>query len=73
MHRFDEQFILRDAYRKMRTNEARAATGEGLRELKRSQPSMKQRLAQSLLASAERLEPAGDPVPLTRKRMWNVL
>jgi hypothetical protein len=54
MQRFDEQFILKEVSRRMRANEAHAAMA---RELKRAKPSLRQRLAWSLVGLAERLEP----------------
>ncbi len=59
MHRFDEQFMLKEANQKMRINEARAATNYALKELRRSQPSARQRLARTLIELAIRLEPGG--------------
>lgn len=67
MHQFDEQFLLREAARKMRENEARAATDTALRELRRSQPSAKQRLARTLIGIATWLEPGSYPVYKGRK------
>lgn len=62
MHGFNEQFLLREAARKMRENEARAATDDALRELGRSQPSVRQRLAHILIEIATWLEPGSHPV-----------
>ena len=66
MH-YNEQFLLQEAARKMRENEARAATDDALRELGRSQPSAKQRLARTLIGVATRLEPGSYPVYNERK------
>ena len=41
MHRFDEQLMLREAYRKRQTNEGRAAREHALRERRRSLPSIR--------------------------------
>ncbi len=68
MHRFDEQFLLKEANRKMRLNEERAVTDYALRELKRSQPSVRQRLAHTLIELAVRLEPSSYPVRGERER-----
>lgn len=62
MHQVNEQFMLREAARKMRENEARAATDDALRQLRRSQPSARQRLAHTLVELAFRLEPSSYPV-----------
>lgn len=67
MHGFNERFLLREAARKMRENEARAATDDALRELRRSQPSAKQLLAATLVGLATRLEPSRYPVYNERK------
>ncbi len=68
MHQFNEQFMLREAARKMRENEARAATDDALRELRRSQPSARQRLAHTLVELAIRLEPSSYPARRERER-----
>ena len=68
MHRFDEQFMLKEANQKMRTNEARAATDYALKELRRSQPSARQRLAHTLIELAIRLEPGSYPIRRERER-----
>ncbi len=68
MHQVNEQFMLREAARKMRENEARAATDDALRELRRSQPSARQRLAHTLIELAIRLEPSSYPVRRERER-----
>ncbi len=70
MHRFDEQFMLREINKTMRMNEARAATDYALRELKRGRPSPKQRLAGSLIRLAKWLEPGKDPAPCESKRTY---
>ena len=57
MHRFDEQFLLKEANQKMRMNETRAATDYALKVLRRSQPSARQRLAYALIRVATWLEP----------------
>ena len=62
MHRFDEQFMLREANRKMQMYETRAVIHQTLRELKRSQP-LRQRLAHALVQLAEQLEPGKAAVP----------
>ena len=68
MHRFDEQFMLKEANRKMRLSETRAATDYALKELRRSQPSARQRLAHTLIELAVRLEPGSYPVYRERKQ-----
>ncbi len=68
MYQVNEQFMLREAARKMRENEARAATDDALRELRRSQPSARQRLAHTLVELAIRLEPNSYPVRRERER-----
>lgn len=67
MHQVNEQFMLREAARKMRENEARAAMDDALRELRRSQPSARQRLARTLIGLASWLEPGSYPVYNERK------
>ncbi len=67
MHRFDEQFLLKEAQRKMRVHEARAATDDALREFRRSQPSARQRLAFTLISLATWLEPGSYPLPVELK------
>lgn len=62
MHRFDEQFMLREANRKMQVYERRAALQQVFREMKRSQ-SLRQRLADTLFRLAEQLEPVKPAVP----------
>ena len=62
MHRFDEQFLLKEANRKIRVNEACAVADAALREFRRSQPSAKQRLARTLIELATWLEPGSYPV-----------
>ena len=71
MHQFNEQFMLREAARKMRENEARAATNDALRELRRFQPSARQRLARALIGVAAWLEPGSCPVYKGRKAHRN--
>ena len=61
MHRFDEQFMLREADKRMQVYETRAATNHALRQRKRSQPSLRQRLAHALIELATRLEPGSHP------------
>ena len=61
MHRFDEQFLLKEANRRMRLNEKCAVTNYALKELKRSQPSARQHLAHALIELAIRLEPSSYP------------
>ncbi len=68
MHRFDEQFLLKEANRKMRLNEERAVTDYALRELRRSQPSARQHLAHILIGLATWLEPSSYPVRGERER-----
>ena len=67
MHGFNEQFLLREAARKMRENEARAATDDALWALRRSQPSARQRLAVVLTEIATWLESGSYPVYKGRK------
>ena len=52
--------MLKEANRKMQANEARAVTNAALRELRR-QPSVKQRLARTLIGLATWLEPGSYP------------
>ena len=54
--------MLKEANRRMRTNEARAVTDAALRELRRH-PSVKQRLARTLIGVATWLEPGSYPGP----------
>ncbi len=68
MHQVNEQFMLREAARKMRENEARAATDDALRQLRRSQPSARQHLAHTLIGLATWLEPGSYPVRGERER-----
>lgn len=70
MHQFDEQFMLEEANRKMRMNEAQAATDYALWELKQCRPSSKQRLARTLIRFAKWLEPGNDPAPCEHKRIY---
>ena len=62
MHRFDEQFLLKEANRKMQVNEERAAVEHALGELRHSRLSARQRLAHALVEWAIRLEPGSYPV-----------
>ena len=62
MHRFDEQFMLKEANRKMQMYETRAVVHQTLRELKRSRP-LSQRLAHALVQLAERLDAGRPAVP----------
>ena len=62
MQRFDEQFMLKEAYRKMQVCEERAILYQVLREQRRSQP-FRQRLARTLVRLAERLEPNKPAIP----------
>ena len=63
MQRFDEQFILREAQRKMQAYERHAALHHVLHERRASQPTARQRLANVLFKLAERLEPSKSAVP----------
>ena len=59
MH-LNTNFMLKEANRKMQANEARAATDAALRELRRH-PSVRQRLARTLIGLATWLEPGSYP------------
>ena len=62
MQRFDEQFMLKEANRKMRVYEQRAILHQVLREQRKPRP-FRQRLARALVRLAERLEPNRSAVP----------
>lgn len=62
MQRFDEQFLLREAHRKMRLYESRAVLNQLLRDQRESRP-FRHRLAHMLFTLAERLEPNKPAVP----------
>ncbi|MDQ3396271.1 MAG: hypothetical protein M3511_00645 [Deinococcota bacterium] len=70
MHRFDEQFMVREVNMKMRMNEARAATEYALWELKQCRSSIRQRLARTLIRLVKWLEPGSYPAPCERKRTY---
>ena len=59
MH-LNTDFMLKEANRRMQLNEARAATDAALRELRRH-PSVRQRLARTLIGLATWLEPGSYP------------
>lgn len=66
MHRFDERLVLGEIYRTLRANEERAAMERALRELRRSRPSLRRRIAHALVAFAGVLEPELRPAPRER-------
>ena len=66
MH-LNTDFMLKEANRKMRLNEERTAVEHALYELRHSHPSVRQRLARTLIGVATWLEPSSYPLRSERK------